>query len=174
MRILHLSDLHFSATNDDQIIVLNALFEDLRRKATEKPIDMIVFTGDLVAKGDFTDKTAESINKILIQPLLSASGVSADKFFLIPGNHDVNQKKRDDFYNPIVEACTSEEKVSDLIKKMDSHDQLLSQMSDFTALAEKIVTAVPVHNDSLCSSCQDPYGCIRALRTNQASFLATF
>lgn len=151
MRIVHLSDLHLAeVTRQDQSIVLEALFADLRRQSSEEPIDLVLFTGDLVAKGQFSPGTLSLVNELFVQPLLSAAGITPQQFFLVPGNHDVNQKKRTVLFNPVIEACTTKEKVDQLLDQINDHEQLLSQMKDFDEIYSKLVELAPTYSDALC------------------------
>ncbi|MBD8658437.1 metallophosphoesterase [Oxalobacteraceae sp. CFBP 13730] len=151
MRIVHLSDLHLSnASISDQSIVLKALFADLRRLSEESPIDIVVFTGDLVAKGEFSTETLALVRDTFVIPVGHAANISPSRFFLVPGNHDVNQKKRTNLLNPVIEACTSKDKVNNLLDQMDDHEQLLSQMKDFNEIFTSLMQSTPTYSDALC------------------------
>ena len=153
MRIVHLSDLHLSAKAlHDQSIVLDALFTNLRELRTEKPIDLVLFTGDLIAKGEFSNDTLDLVNNNFVKPLLEAAGVGSERFFLVPGNHDVNQKKRISFFNANVDACITEEKVSELLEQMEVHSGLLSQMQDFQDIFDALVSSSPVYKSALAKT----------------------
>ncbi len=95
LHVLHLSDLHYSKVRHkdyDQGIILTALFEDIvsLRKASQ-PIDIIIFSGDLVYSGD--DKSDfDAAIKDFIQPLSIHSGVPLEKIFIVPGNHDISRR----------------------------------------------------------------------------------
>jgi hypothetical protein len=88
--ILHLSDLHYDPKRRvDQGIVLKALWDDLATLCEEgiSP-DLIIFSGDLVNKGD--DASAyEEAKENFIEPLLKTTGLHSDCLFIVPGNHDV-------------------------------------------------------------------------------------
>jgi 3',5'-cyclic AMP phosphodiesterase CpdA len=53
MRIVQLSDVHLSKENLEDLknYYLQALIDDLKKFQAEKPIDVILFTGDLVDRG---------------------------------------------------------------------------------------------------------------------------
>lgn len=97
IKILHLSDLHFDSSKPkDTEIVLNALWDDLENF---NDIDFILFSGDLIKAGD-KKVDFEKAFQIFIEPLLKKTGLSEDEFFLVPGNHDIQQSK----INKILEA----------------------------------------------------------------------
>ncbi|MCL7466751.1 metallophosphoesterase [Phaeovulum sp. NW3] len=87
--VLHVSDFHFSgAKRRDQKIVVDALIKDLQEICIgyRKP-DVIMFTGDLVqAAGlDLHDDAYD----FLLSPVATAVGLSDERIFIAPGNHDV-------------------------------------------------------------------------------------
>lgn len=100
MRWLHISDLHI---NPDGIMVdVEALMErflsDLEKRLSEKPIDCIVFTGDLFNRGAWTSSQTSDAKDILkrIYKVCSSAGgwlwedgQPMNRLFYCPGNHDV-------------------------------------------------------------------------------------
>ncbi|MCK6522141.1 SUMF1/EgtB/PvdO family nonheme iron enzyme [Myxococcota bacterium] len=91
IRLLHLSDLHFSAkTAWDSGTVLGRLAADvasLREEVGE--IDLVVVTGDIANHG-LADEYAQA-SAWLTVPLAQAAGVDAAKIRVVPGNHDVHR-----------------------------------------------------------------------------------
>lgn len=91
LTILHLSDLHWSPSNrQDLAIVTQALFEDIDRLRTENDIypDIIVFSGDLAQGADSLDWLQGAYDEFLI-PLSKHTSVPMDRIFVAPGNHDI-------------------------------------------------------------------------------------
>jgi formylglycine-generating enzyme required for sulfatase activity/predicted phosphodiesterase len=91
VRVLHLSDLHFSAkTAWDSDTVLGRLAADVARLRGEVgEIDLVVVTGDIANHGtaeEYTQATAW-----LTGPLAQAAGVEAAQIRVVPGNHDVHR-----------------------------------------------------------------------------------
>lgn len=91
VRVLHLSDLHFSKRRAwDQDPVLAALSRDVRRLAGDghRP-DFIAITGDIADRGT-ADEYAIAI-RFIREHLLPSTGVTVDRLLLVPGNHDVDR-----------------------------------------------------------------------------------
>jgi predicted MPP superfamily phosphohydrolase len=91
LRILHLSDLHFSARRAwDQDPVLAALARDVGalRESGLRP-DLVAVTGDVADRGT-TDDYARA-TKWLRTSLLPAAGIGPERLLLVPGNHDVDR-----------------------------------------------------------------------------------
>lgn len=108
MRIVHLSDIHLSKSNFDELknTYCEALINDLISFHEEKKIDIIVITGDLVDKGGgslydidgFEDKSIYTspysiFEKVFINPIIDALGFSKNNFLFVPGNHDVDESE---------------------------------------------------------------------------------
>lgn len=100
IHILHLSDLHYSKTKGkdyDQGQILNALNEDIiALKKEGQEIDLIIFSGDLVFSGDDTTDFQAAFDEF-IKPLLANAGVNLDRFYIVPGNHDISRKAISDY-----------------------------------------------------------------------------
>lgn len=94
LRILHISDLHYKDGNSvDQKIVIDALKRDVSTHLTQpgKSIDLVIFSGDLVQAGKDAQVFAAPFNN-LIYPLLNSLGLKSERFFICPGNHDIDRE----------------------------------------------------------------------------------
>ena len=104
MRIVHFTDIHLSIDNYEEFNhnYKQALIDDLRNYHSEKKIDLIIITGDLVDKGGHSLLDIEKyklhknpyfiFEEVFINPISNSLGISKEKFLFIPGNHDVNEK----------------------------------------------------------------------------------
>jgi predicted MPP superfamily phosphohydrolase len=99
--ILHLSDIHLSQSKHrDFQFVKDALLRDLLvQKETRKP-DIICFSGDLVHAGGISDDFYVAYEQF-IEQVLDVSEVSPERFFIVPGNHDIDREEVRN--NPIIE-----------------------------------------------------------------------
>jgi predicted MPP superfamily phosphohydrolase len=90
MRILHISDLHASrASEQDSRRLVDGMIADARRLSEAKPVDLVIFSGDLadLGIGDEYDLAEE----LLVDPLCEQLGLSREQFVFVPGNHDVDR-----------------------------------------------------------------------------------
>lgn len=92
---LHLSDWHQKGADFDRKVVRNALLKDLRtRKLIDQrleTVDFVIFSGDLAFSGQDSEyKTAATE---FLEPVLEAVSVSKARFFLVPGNHDLDRQE---------------------------------------------------------------------------------
>ena len=120
---LHLSDWHQAERKFNRKVVCDALIKDIKARVGINPhlskIDFIVFSGDAANAGQPDEYTKATED--LFKPILEACGLSPDRLFIVPGNHDLD---RDQIpialskllnSNEEVEACWSDEKKRRLI-----------------------------------------------------------
>lgn len=91
LKILHLSDLHFTSNNISQDVVMSSLSNKIEElcKEEEKPTH-IVLTGDIAFSGK-TEEYAKA--KEFIDKVAQHCGIGVEGIFIIPGNHDVDRGK---------------------------------------------------------------------------------
>ncbi|MBK9369728.1 MAG: metallophosphoesterase [Deltaproteobacteria bacterium] len=91
MRVLHLSDLHFSAkTVWDSGTVLERLAKDVAKlRAEVGELHLVVVTGDIANQGTAEEYVVAA--KWLTGALATAAGVTASAIRVVPGNHDVHR-----------------------------------------------------------------------------------
>lgn len=88
---LHLSDLHMRRDAlDDMRVVLDALWRDLPEQIEKLGghLDFIAFTGDVAFSGK--EEEYKLTEEHFFKPLFDTAKVSAERLFLVPGNHDVD------------------------------------------------------------------------------------
>ncbi len=93
LRILHLSDLHIGKERPEdgwrvERVMGEAWARNLREIADEGAIDLVCFTGDLAQKGR-PDEYA-GVREV-IDAVLQSVGCSHERFFCVPGNHDIDR-----------------------------------------------------------------------------------
>lgn len=97
MRIVHLSDIHYSIKQKNfNEYVVDPLFRDLLNFHKEIQIDLILFTGDLIDKAGAPYNTLDSFDSFdlnFITPLLELLNLDKGRFLFIPGNHDIDRTK---------------------------------------------------------------------------------
>lgn len=133
MRIIQLSDIHLSKDNLEDLrnYYLQALIDDLKRFHEQTPINVILFSGDLVDKGgdSLGESPYEVFHKELIDPIVKSLNLNSEAVLLLPGNHDVNRKEIEEFTE------------AGLCAKLDSsstNELLLQTELDFIAANKRI------------------------------------
>lgn len=98
IRILHLTDFHLNkkTAKDWEDFLKDAFFKKLNDLQNATPIDLVVFTGDMIDKAgsDFgsVKNGLEFFKNIVINPILDKLNLDISKFIICPGNHDVNRQ----------------------------------------------------------------------------------
>jgi len=108
LTILHLSDFHFKPNFQyDQDIILNELLKKISEmNKSEWQPDLILCTGDIAYSGKPSEyKSARNF----LDQLLKITGVTKEKLFTVPGNHDVDW----DEPSPLLEIELSKDEDSD-------------------------------------------------------------
>lgn len=92
LTIIHIADLHF--TSFDEIYfrtVWRALLDDVKQQMKSGSIPSLVcVAGDLVDKGE---NSYGKIDELLFSPLRDTLQLTADDFYFVPGNHDIDRKQ---------------------------------------------------------------------------------
>ena len=99
MRIIHFSDFHLQGDQIDRADTLVArMLEAIVPLHRQKPVDLIVFSGDLIDKAgkEFPEPKMENaynqFRTTVIDRMVAELGLPQCRFVFSPGNHDVNRK----------------------------------------------------------------------------------
>lgn len=131
---LHLSDWHQKVDDFDRKVVRDKLIDDIRDRAGIDPnltqIDFIVFSGDLA----FSGKEAEyqTAKKHLFDPVLNATGLSPDRLFIVPGNHDLDRHHVFRMLPPDLQQVLDEEKCKEWLTDEEGRKRLLEPFKAFS------------------------------------------
>jgi hypothetical protein len=93
LRILHISDLHARGAREHsqfarRLVLGEEWHKNLDAIRTDGPVDLVCFTGDIADWG----RSAEYEEAALfVSDMLARLDVAPDRFFVIPGNHDVDR-----------------------------------------------------------------------------------
>ena len=123
IRIVHLSDIHLNKDQlyDAEKFVLKALLKDLKKYSSEKPIDFILISGDLIDKGGANfdndiDNAFITFQKKIIEPIIEQLYISNRRIFFCPGNHDVDRHADADYIEKgLCQALSCTEEVNNFI-----------------------------------------------------------
>lgn len=135
IRILHFSDFHLNGekTNDAKHVI-DYMLKCLEGINHEKPIDLVLFTGDMLEQGGVGYENIrcgfEAFLSEVISPILKALNLPKDRFIFTPGNHDVNRnsdKKSLDEY--CINHSKNSKEIVELIK--DEEVSELKKFDDF-------------------------------------------
>lgn len=129
LRILHISDIHYSNKNKDAFerMVKAPFFEFIKEKNKEKQIDVICLTGDLINQGTggfaSTDEAFSNFDKDFISPLVDVLDIDKQSIFICPGNHDVNRELDKDTEIKIKNQLSSNIEINKTISEQRSIEE---------------------------------------------------
>lgn len=135
MNILHITDFHFKQTKQDdfqQFKIIEKMIENL--KTNNVKVDFVFFTGDLVFAG--SDRAVfEKAKILLIDSILEAFNLDLERFFICPGNHDVDRSLVSKAIITQIDAIRSNDELERYVKPNDidykSSLQPLSNYNEF-------------------------------------------
>lgn len=88
LTILHLSDLHFNTTGAQPLKLYDALIKDIEQQLFYSQNIIIVVTGDIVDRGDYTAKKLVKHFFEKLNTSLEKIGKKVKEIYFVPGNHD--------------------------------------------------------------------------------------
>ncbi|MBK9369612.1 MAG: SUMF1/EgtB/PvdO family nonheme iron enzyme [Deltaproteobacteria bacterium] len=140
IRVLHLSDLHFSAkTAWDSGTVLGRLAADVARlRAEVGEIHLVVVTGDIANFGT-ADEYAQA-TAWLTGPLATAAGVTPAQIRVVPGNHDVHRGSITRSASLLAKALLSEDDpqqaIAEVLSSETERAPLLARQAAYLTFAQ--------------------------------------
>lgn len=120
MNILHVTDLHYNSQSFQKFTqsnMIDKLFDYL--ESLNKKIDLVIFSGDLVYKGnDYAE--FEKVQSEFIERLCNSLNISAQNIILCAGNHDMDRTyKSKSLENRFDNEITSLDKLYNFFKDKD-------------------------------------------------------
>ncbi|WP_431858869.1 metallophosphoesterase [Azospirillum sp.] len=125
---LHLSDWHQRGPNFDRAVLRDALLTDIADRSTIDPrlqsIDFVVFSGDAAYNGKAEEYT--EFRNHLLEPIRKALDLSSDRFFLVPGNHDLDRRTISRFLSYELQTpLSTDDAVQSWLTDAESREHLL-------------------------------------------------
>lgn len=133
MKILHLTDLHYSSKTKHKIDSIVKEFNKFVKEKNIKP-DIIVFTGDLV----FSGKDIEDFNNAYQEVILEISNkLNIDKKHIIfcCGNHDVHRDQEMKTITKELFAVTSEKEIEEFFQDEKQVAESLKNIQNYNDFA---------------------------------------
>jgi predicted phosphodiesterase len=142
---LHLSDLHMRRDELDNLrVVLDALWEDIPAQIDELGgLDFIAFTGDIAHSGKAEEYALAE--EYFFRRLLQVTDLTADKLFIVPGNHDVDRDLIALINPDIPFSLTDRDKVTALLGNDAKRRLLFQPMTNYAQFIHRFFARSPDH-----------------------------
>jgi predicted phosphodiesterase len=132
---LHLSDWHQKDKDFDRQVVCDALIRDISNRTkidhNLAQIDFIVFSGDVAFSGKATEYQAAK--EYLFDPVLKATSLSAERLFIVPGNHDLDRDWVSKMLPSALQKVLNEEECKSWLTDEEERGRLLEPFKAFSA-----------------------------------------
>lgn len=149
MRIIHFSDTHFQPGKDilKSQRLADRFIESLEIIHQQKPIDLIIFSGDMIDKGGkgFSSMSDAFMNfkNLIIDKLLKKLNLGHDRFVFVCGNHDVVRDKDSQYMEKgLVTGLNNITSLDDFIRDPKSIDNV-KRIEDFNSFRHKFYAELP-------------------------------
>jgi hypothetical protein len=133
LRWIHLSDLHVRKEALDGLRpVLDALWKDIPQQIERLggPLDFVAFTGDIAFSGRADEYSLAEID--FFKPLKDLVDVPWSRFFVVPGNHDVDRRLVSNINNRgWRDLRWDATRVDAILTDRNQRDQVLGTMPDY-------------------------------------------
>lgn len=146
--LLNISDIHISSENRpaNEGVVLNSFIEDVRTQIQRIEHDecYVLIGGDLVFAA--SDKSYEKFDEEIIQKLMKVLDIDRKHFFIVPGNHDINQSfigEVEESFISIFNKKYGEDIFNEVIRKEAQYSILFDKFNAY----KKYMTTTMERND---------------------------
>jgi len=141
---LHLSDWHQESTFPiSRRKVRDALLATVRRRRDFSrglaKLDLVFFTGDLAWAGLAEEYHAAQAE--FLDPVVNSAGVSRDRVFIVPGNHDLEWPMLETLPSDLNRTLTSQEAVSNWLEHPRKRHSLLEPMGAYADFVKRYLGA---------------------------------
>ena len=151
--ILHLSDLHASSKTENTIKSLVDLLKNdtkIIQAQHNTDIDFVCISGDLINSGDNADEELKIVENTVIEPLMKELGLGREKFFIVPGNHEVKRSEIVDYIEEGLQfTLSSEENIEKFLSRNDIES--IKRIKYFNAFSSQF-GGTPILNNQLIQS----------------------
>lgn len=150
--IIHLSDIHFCPENRKVIChQLNKLLSDINKISSEENIciNAICFTGDLINAGSNNETDFDLFFENFVFPLLENTGLDLKNIFFVPGNHEIDTSKIDEYAEAgICSKLIDSESIEAFFNKPSP--AVLDRINYFQRIYDSFCEAPLIYKDEFC------------------------
>lgn len=136
IRWLHISDFHLRESETwSQDAVLAAMLSDIRQRVAKGLVfDFILATGDLTFSGQ---ESEYALFETFIGDLATATSLTRDKIFCVPGNHDIDRNRQKMCFTGARSRLQSESDIYSFLYSEEERETLLMRQRRFQEFQER-------------------------------------
>lgn len=147
IRILHISDFHFEGKNLGEY---KAFVKKLCEAVSDKAIDLIVFSGDLVYDGK-SEKLYAGAESLLLFPLLEATSLKPENVLVVPGNHDVDRDSELPAITDSLSKCNDWSKLDAFLGNQQQEELSFERMKQYHNFVNRFYAGTSFKNTKFYS-----------------------
>jgi predicted phosphodiesterase len=148
---IHLSDWHQQGKDFDRKVVRDALIDDIRKRneisLDLERVDFIIFSGDMAYYG--RDEEYETAFSEFIDQLSKASAVERDRFFIVPGNHDLDWNKLKEVPEELIKSLTDFQDINNHLSNELERKLLLKPFNSYVEFIRRHFKKYPSINGEM-------------------------
>ena len=160
IRWLHISDFHLhEKQSSKQDAVLDAMLHDIKQRGDGDVIfDFVLVTGDLA----FSGKESEyELVESFFTKLSSTIGLSCNRIFCVPGNHDVDRSRQKMSFAGARRELRSQTDIYSFLANVEERETLLTRQANFRKFQERFFSDQPRNRT------QDDLGYVSVIDVNE-------
>ena len=160
IRWLHISDFHLhEKQSSKQDAVLDAMLHDIKQRGDGDVIfDFVLVTGDLA----FSGKESEyELVEPFFTKLSSTIGLSCNRIFCVPGNHDVDRSRQKMSFAGARRELRSQTDIYSFLANVEERETLLTRQANFRKFQERFFSDQPRNRT------QDGLGYVSVIDVNE-------
>lgn len=145
LKILHLTDLHYSKKNGINSNLLNKIIRAITKNIKNNSIDLIIFSGDLV----FTGEKIEDFHEVkdnFIYPLCDKLGINKSNVFFCCGNHDIHRNQELEIITDTISKFKTEEELSKFINVEQQLNLSVENIKNYNQFIKEYYTENHIDN----------------------------
>ncbi len=128
MNVLHISDLHFYSLDDNEYKV-KKIVEKIITQIDGEKVDFVLFTGDLVFKGDNIDTFYEA-QILLFDELSEKLGIQRNNIIFCCGNHDIHRNQEIGAVTEKIEKISKEKDLDAFVSSEQTRKEFENSLSN--------------------------------------------
>jgi predicted MPP superfamily phosphohydrolase/energy-coupling factor transporter ATP-binding protein EcfA2 len=138
LRWLHLSDFHFRSDQQwEQRPILEALLRELGDLDHDERPDLVFLTGDIAHRGKRAEY--EQAERFFAQLAETLELDPRERFFVVPGNHDVDRSAIGPGDKPILDQIKSQRELANVLGHRQTRELLGARLKEFYAFSERLL-----------------------------------